>query len=480
MRLFNTLSRREEEFAPSRDNMVRMYTCGLTVYARGHIGNFRTFVVLDVLRRALKYEAGFGVRQVMNFTDVDDRTIVEAQKAGVPLRDYTDRFIDAFRKDAAALGLEPPEEMPRATDDPNIAAMGETIQALERNGHTYRTDGSVYFRIATFPEYGRLARLDHGGIKSGARIDSDKYDKENARDFVLWKATKPGEPTWDPGVGPGRPGWHIECSAMALRLLGEPPIDLHAGGVDLIFPHHENEIAQSEGATGRPFARFWIHVEHLIIDEDDRGPEKMSKSLGNVYNLHDIVERGFRPSTLRYLYLGVHYRKQLKFSWTAMQQAEEGLKRLTDFLSRLDTVSTSAASSAAPSSGVASRLEEARREFSAHIAADVNTAAAIGVMFDLVRALNTAIDAGEVSAGDVQATRAAFERFDRVLGFLSLRRAEDERPPVPVEEIEHAIEARRAARLARNFAEADRIRAELDARGIVLEDTGSQTRWKRK
>ena len=480
MRLFNTLSRREEDFAPSSNNTVRMYTCGLTVYARGHIGNFRTFVALDVLRRALKYQSGFAVKQVMNFTDVDDRTIVEAQKSGVPLREYTDRFIDAFRKDAAALGLEPPEETPRATDDPNIAAMGETIKALERNGHTYRSDGSIYFRIATFPDYGKLARLDHSGIKSGARIDSDKYDKENARDFVLWKATKPEEPTWDPGIGPGRPGWHIECSAMALRLLGEPPIDLHAGGVDLIFPHHDNEIAQSEGATKRPFARCWVHVEHLIIEEEDRGPEKMSKSLGNVYNLQDVVDHGFRPSTLRYLYLGVHYRKQLKFSWAAMAQAEEAVRRLTDFLSRLDALPHAPPATGAVTGAVAQRLEEARRAFADHIAADLNTAAAMGVMFDLVRALNTSIDAAEVTAGDAGAIRDTFGQFDRVLGFLSLRRAEDERPPVPIEEIEQLIQARRAARLARNFTEADRIRADLDSRGIVLEDSGTTTRWKRK
>ena len=477
MRLFNTLTRQEEDFAPARDNTVRMYTCGLTVYARGHIGNFRTFVALDVLRRALKCQHGFHVRQVMNFTDVDDRTIAEAVKAGVPLREYTDRFIEVFRKDAQALGLEAPEETPRATDDSNIAAMGETIKALERNGHTYQSEGSIYFRIATFPDYGKLARLDHAGIKSGARIDSDKYDKENARDFVLWKATKPGEPTWDPGVGPGRPGWHIECSAMALRLLGEPPIDLHAGGVDLIFPHHENEIAQSEGATGRPFSRFWVHVEHLLIDEEERGPEKMSKSLGNVYNLQDVVDHGFRPSTLRYLYLGVHYRKQLKFSWTAMAQAEEALKRLTGFLLRLDALPKDATSA---DSSVAERLEDAERAFAEHISADLNTAAAIGVMFDLVRALNTMIDAGAVGAPDAQAIRETFARFDRVLGFLSLRRAEDEHPPVPVEEIDRLIQARKAARLARNFADADRIRAELDARGIVLEDSGSTTRWKRK
>ena len=490
MRLYNTLTRREEEFAPARDNTVRMYACGLTVYSRGHIGNFRTFVAVDLLRRALKYEAGYGVRGVMNYTDVDDRTILESQKAGQPLREYTTQFVTAFEKDAAALGLEPVEETPRATDPENIEAMGETIKALERNGHTYGSDGSIYFRIATLPDYGKLARLDHEGMKSGARIDSDKYDKEDARDFVLWKGTKPGEPTWDPGIGPGRPGWHIECSAMALRLLGPAPIDIHAGGVDLIFPHHENEIAQSEGATGTPFSRFWFHVEHLMIDDEEKGEEKMSKSLGNVFNLEDIVQRGFRPSALRYLYLGVHYRKQLRFSWTAMAQAEEALKRITDFLARLDLVEAGFSRPGAaakveagfsrPVTAIAAQLDQASRVFSAHIASDLNTAAALGVVFDLVRALNTSIDNGELSAADVAAVRNTFERFDRVLGVLSLRRSEDERPPVPVEEIEQLIEARKAARLARNFAEADRIRKDLDARGILLEDTGSTTRWKRK
>ena len=475
MRLYNTLTRREEDFAPVRDNLVRMYTCGLTVYARGHIGNFRTFVAVDILRRALKYQAGFQVRQVTNFTDVDDRTILESQKAGVPLREYTDRYIAAFNEDAAALGLEPVEENPRATDQPNIDAMGSIIKALEERGHTYRSDGSIYFKIATLPEYGKLARLDHAGIKSGARVDSDKYEKEDARDFVLWKATKAGEPTWDPGIGPGRPGWHIECSAMALRLLGEPPIDIHTGGVDLIFPHHENEMAQSEGATGRPFSRFWMHVEHLMIEEEPGRADKMSKSLGNVFNLQDIVEEGFRPSALRYLYLGVHYRKQLKFSWTALAQAEEALKRLTDFLARVESLPAGSADRT-----ISDRLAEARREFGTHIEADLNTAAAIGVMFDLVRALNSAIDAGEVHQDDGRVIRETFDQFDRILGILSLRREEDNRPPVPVGEIEQLIAARRAARQARNFAEADRIRKDLDARGIVLEDTGTATRWKRK
>jgi len=428
-----------------------------------------------VLRRVLKYEAGFRMRHVMNFTDVDDRTIAESQRAGVPLREYTSRFIEAFRDDAVALGLETPEEMPRATDDENITAMGKTIAALEANGHTYRSDGSIYFKIASLPDYGKLARLDHSGIKSGARVDTDKYEKEDARDFVLWKATKEGEPTWDPGIGPGRPGWHIECSAMALRLLGEPPIDIHAGGVDLIFPHHENEIAQAEGATGKQFSRFWVHSEHLMIEDEDTASEKMSKSLGNTCSIEDIRARGFRPSALRYLYLGVHYRKQLKFSWGAMAQAEEALKRLTDFLARLDQVPERETNP-----DIVARLEEASKAFHEHVVSDLNTAAALGVLFDLVRALNSAIDGGELGSADAPRVREAFDRYDRVLGVLALRRREDERPPIPVAEIEARIEARRTARRNRNFAEADRIRAELDALGIVLEDTGTTTRWKRK
>ncbi len=475
MKLFNTLTRREEDFAPADGKTVRMYACGLTVYARGHIGNFRTFVALDVLRRALEF-SGYAVQQVRNYTDVDDRTIVESIKAGQPLREYTQQFVDAFEADSAALGLEPVECSPRATD--HIDAMAQMIQALEQNGHTYTSDGSIYFKISTFPEYGKLARLDHGGIKSGARVDSDKYEKEDARDFVLWKAAKAGEPSWEPRLPPGRPGWHIECSAMAAELLGDLPIDIHGGGVDLIFPHHENEIAQAEGATKRQFSRFWVHVEHLMIEEEDKGTEKMSKSLGNVHNLEDVVAQGFRPSALRYLYLGTHYRKQLKFSWTLLAQAEEALKRITDFLARLDAL-TAAGGNQAPGPAAA-RVQEATAAFADHIRTDLNTAAALGVMFELVRALNSAIDAGELSAPEAPAVRAAFEGFDRVLGVLSLRRAEDERPPVPVAEIEQLIQARRAARAARNFNDADGIRRDLESRGILLEDTAAGTRWKRK
>jgi cysteinyl-tRNA synthetase len=470
MRLYNTLTRREEDFVPLDGATVRMYTCGLTVYARGHVGNFRTFVALDVLRRVLRHVEGHRVRQVMNFTDVDDRTIVAAQQAGVPLRDYTARWIDAFREDAAALGLEPVEENPRATDPENLRAMCDLIKALDARGHTYRSDESIYFKIATLPDYGKLARLDHAGIRAGARIDSDKYEKEDARDFVLWKATKPGEPTWDFGVGPGRPGWHIECSAMARRLLGET-IDIHAGGVDLIFPHHENEIAQSEGATGRPFSRFWVHVEHLLIDDG----EKMSKSAGNVFTVQDVLRHGYRASALRYLLISVHYRKQLRFSWASLDQAEEALKRLTDFLARLDTIAKPDAHPAA-----AERVREARDAFQAMLAADVNVPGALGAVFDLVRAMNVAIDEGEVGTPDVALIREAFEFFDRVLGVLSLRRAEDAAPPVPIDDIERLVAERQAARRSRDFQQADHIRQNLEARGILLEDTPAGTRWKRR
>ncbi|HEY5552515.1 MAG TPA: cysteine--tRNA ligase [Opitutaceae bacterium] len=470
MRLYNTLTRTEEAFTPGPGNTVRIYTCGLTVYARGHIGNFRSFVCADVLRRTLRHLLGYHVKQVVNFTDVDDRTIAGAEQAGLPLRPYTDQFIAAFHEDARALGLEAVEETPRATDEANLKAMADLVAALDQKGLTYRSDGSVYFRIAALPGYGRLARLDIEGMKAGARVDSDTYEKENARDFVLWKAAKPGEPAWDVVEPPGRPGWHLECSAMALRLLGEPPIDIHTGGVDLIFPHHENEIAQSEGATGKPFSRFWMHVEHLLVDD-----QKMSKSLGNTYTISDVVAKGYRPSGVRYLLLSAHYRKQLNFTWAGLSQAEQSLQRLADCLSRAERV---IGEGAHPE--IAARVEEAREAFSAAMQDDLNTAGALGAMFELVRALNSAIDAGQFGRGDLPVVRSAFEGFDRVLGILSLRRAEDDEPPVPVADIDRLIEARHAARRRRDFAEADKIRDDLSARGILLEDSAGATRWKRK
>jgi cysteinyl-tRNA synthetase len=470
MRLFNTLTRQVEEFVPLRDQTVRMYTCGLTVYARGHIGNFRTFVSVDVLRRALKYVAGYQMHHVMNFTDVDDKTIVGAAKAGLPLREYTDQYIQAFREDAAALGIEPVEDTPRATDDANLVAMADMINALGQRGHTYSSDGSIYFKIATLPSYGKLARLDHEGIQAGARIDSDEYDKESARDFVLWKATKPGEPTWDVGCGPGRPGWHIECSAMALRLLGESPIDIHTGGVDLVFPHHENEIAQSEGATGKEFSRFWVHVEHLLVDN-----QKMSKSAGNFYSVQDVLDKGFRLSALRYILLSAYYRKQLNFTWIGLEQAEESLRRITDFLGRVEALASGPAHDA-----VTARVKEGVEAFDAALRDDLNTAAGLGAIFDLIRALNISMDNKQVGKGDAPEIIAAFDHFDRVLGVLSLRRAEDATPPIPQAEIDAAIQARQDARRKRDFGEADRIRQDLLAKGVILEDGPQGTRWKRK
>ncbi len=470
-RLYNTLTRRIERFAPLRDDTVRMYACGLTVYARGHIGNFRTFVSLDLLRRTLRHVAGYRMRQAINFTDVDDKTIAGARNAGEDLRAYTDRYIAAWREDSETLGLEAVEENPRATDDENLRAMGEMVGQLESRGHAYRSDGSVYFRIASLPDYGKLARLDHAGMQDGARIDSDEYAKETARDFVLWKASAPDEPSWDVGVGPGRPGWHIECSAMALRLLGGPPIDIHAGGVDLIFPHHENEIAQAEGATGEPFTRWWVHVEHLLLGRD----VKMSKSLGNVLTVRDILDRGHRASALRYVLLSTHYRKQLRFDWNSLAQAEEALRRLMDCLARVDAVD-------APGENpdVADALVAARAGFETKLLDDLNVPGALGAVFELVREVNAAIDRGELGAGDADRVRETFERFDDVLGVIALRRREEASPPVDAAEIEALIEARRQARRNRNFAEADRIREELQNRGIVLEDTPAGTRWKRK
>ncbi len=470
LQLDNTLSRQEEPFAPSTGNTVRLYGCGPTVYARAHIGNFRTYVCLDVLRRTLKYVCGYEVRQVVNYTDIDDKTIAGALEADVPLRQYTDQWIALFRADSDQLGIETPEEMPRATDEQNLQAMGGLISDLERNGHTYRRDGSIYFRIATLPQYGRLARLDREGMKDGVSVDADEYSKEDARDFVLWKAAKPGEPSWDYGTGPGRPGWHLECSAMALRLLGEPPIDIHAGGVDLIFPHHENEIAQSEGARKEPFVRFWFHIEHLFVESG-----KMSKSLGNVYTLAEIAARGHRPSALRYLLLSSHYRKQLNFTWTGMDQAEEAIRRIVDFRARLDTATGHEANP-----HIDEAVNTAREAFRTALQHDLNTAAALAAVFDLVRDVNAAIDARAISATEAVAVRPAMDDFDKVLGVVSLRQAEDAQPPVPVDEIERLIDERKAARVRRDFAAADRIRNDLADRGILLEDNPGGTRWKRK
>jgi cysteinyl-tRNA synthetase len=470
----NTLGSRKEPFVPLHPGEARIYTCGPTVYDYAHIGNFRTFVFQDILRRFLK-SRGFKVTQVMNFTDVDDRIIANAAAAGVSIRDYTDKYISAFLADRKALALETPEHMVRATD--NIEDMVKLIERLTAKGFTYVSDGSIYFRISKFHDYGKLSKMDSGGIQAGARVDVDQYDKADARDFALWKAPKPGEYFWETRVGPGRPGWHIECSAMAMKYLGDT-IDIHTGGVDLIFPHHENEIAQSEGATGKPFVRYWLHAEFLLMDS-----EKMSKSLGNFYTLRDLLAKRNKPSSLRFLLASVPYHRQLNFTQEGLQQAASSVERLRNFAARLRGGKFSAGSSA-----VSHAAAKAFDLFDQSLEDDLNTAQALAAVFDLIREANTAMDRGEFRQGDVAPVEQTLQRFDAIFSVLTDDDAERLRAlgmgadTAPSDaEIEALVAQRQAARKARDFAASDRIRQELAERGILLEDTrDGGIRWKRK
>jgi cysteinyl-tRNA synthetase len=474
--LHNTLSNRLEPLDPVHPGEVRMYTCGPTVYAFAHIGNFRTFTFQDVLRRFL-FSCGYRVLQVMNVTDVDDRIIQNATAAGMSIREYTEKYIHAFLQDTGALNIQPPEELVRATD--HIEDMVALIEQLDKKGLTYRSDGSIYFRISKFPEYGKLSKIDLSGMKAGARVDVDQYEKDDARDFALWKSPKPGEHFWETRIGPGRPGWHIECSAMAMKYLGET-LDIHTGGVDLAFPHHENEIAQSEAATGHPFVRLWLHAEHLIIEG-----QKMSKSLGNYYTLRDLFARGQKPSTVRFLLLSVPYRRQLNFTEEGLKQAENSIERLRNFLSRLKTEKFSAGSNPE----MQARIENAENGFDAGLADDVNTAVALAAIFDLVRDANTAMDRGVFLQQDAPRAVAAMEKFDGILAILvdddeqKLRELGfgPSKPRMTGERIETLVEERNAAKKRRDFKRSDEIRQQLADSGIVLEDNkDGSVRWKYK
>ncbi len=442
---------------------MRLYTCGPTVYNVVHIGNLRTFVFEDVLRRHL-LASGLRVTQIMNLTDVDDKTIRGAAEAGVSLDDFTGPYIEAFFRDIAALNIEKVERYPRATE--HIPEMIALIERLRERGHTYDSEGSVYFRIASFEGYGKLSGVDLAQTRRGERVADDEYEKEDVKDFVLWKAAKPGEPSWPSRFGPGRPGWHIECSAMSMKYLGER-FDVHTGAVDNIFPHHENEIAQSEGATGNPFVDIWLHAEHLIVDG-----EKMSKSKGNFYTLPEVLARKSDPSAVRYLFLSVPYRKKLNFTWEGLSGAAAAVDRLRSAAARIDEVAASGKSltAAFPAAERAAKLQE---EFGAAMDDDLNTAGAQGALFTFVREINAAIDDRTLDAAGAQAAKAALVRADRVFGVLP--QAAEALP----EEIEARIADRNAARKRRDFAEADRIREELAGRGIVLEDGPAGTRWKR-
>src|SRR5215470_1490304 len=392
LKLYNTLTGRVEEFQPLNPTEARMYVCGPTVYDYAHIGNFRTFLFADLLRRYIKYK-GYQLRHVMNITDVDDKIIERAIESGKPLREFTDQYIRFFFEDFDALGAERPEEILRATD--HIPEMVELIKRLGAAGHTYQSEGSIYFRIASFEKYGRLSKMNFEGVVAGAseRVDADEYDKENVRDFVLWKAAKPGEPFWDTELGKGRPGWHIECSAMSMKSLGET-FDIHAGGVDLIFPHHENEIAQSEGATGKPFARHWVHSEFLMVEG-----QKMSKKLGNFFTYRDLIAKGHTPRAIRYLLLSAPHHKQLNFTLEGLRGAETTVERLNDFKKRLTELKPEAGSSP----DAAELIEGSRRRFEAALDDDLNTAGALAAIHDFARETNIAMKEKSIKADDQKA-----------------------------------------------------------------------------
>ena len=476
IQLHNTLAGKIEKFVPQKAGEVRMYTCGPTVYDYAHIGNYRTFVFQDILRRFLKLR-GFKLNHVMNLTDVDDRIIANAAAAGKSIRDYTEKFVQAFFDDCRSLSIEEPEHWIRATD--HIDDMVKLIERLEQKTFTYPSEGSIYYRITKFPDYGKLSKIDLTGIQPGARVDNDRYEKESARDFALWKAPKPGEHFWETPIGPGRPGWHIECSAMAMKYLGDT-LDIHTGGIDLAFPHHENEIAQSEAATGKPFARYWLHAEHLLVEG-----EKMSKSLGNFYTLRDLFGKGYKPSALRFALSSVPYRKQLNFTFDGLQQATSSVERLRNFADRLKQGKFPAGKQ----KGMAARIAKAAEEFDAGLSEDLNTARALAAMFDLVREANIAMDKGEFRHGDVPAAQEFLAAFDKVFAVMKDNDGEKlralgyggpESGPGDTE-IDKLVAERNAAKKKRDFAAADRMRKELADRGIIIEDAkDGSVRWKRK
>ena len=498
LRIYNTLSGQIEDFKPLDDNKVGIYTCGPTVYDYAHIGNYRTFVFQDILNRFLQYR-GYEVTLVINLTDVDDKTIRNAKAAGLPLREYTERYIDAYKTDRELLGLKAPRIFARATD--HIDDIVKLVQALEQKGYAYRNEGSIYFSVDKFKDYGKLSKIDLAGIRDGARVDADEYDKENVRDFVLWKAAKEGEPFWETPLGPGRPGWHIECSVMSMKYLGTT-FDIHSGGSDLIFPHHENEVAQSEAATGKPFVRYWLHAEHLVVNG-----EKMSKSLGNFFTLRDLIARGYKPSAVRYLLACVPYRRHLNFTFDGLHQAQQSIDRLRNFRSRVAKEQFPKGENPA----LQERARGALRAFEDAMDDNLNTAEALGAVFEMVRDGNTAMDRGEFRDGDRAAFLNTLDHWDQIFGVLEdtdhekllkfgLIKSRGGDRVVPAgepaaasadasaaladspsdDEIARRIAERNDMRGKGDFARADEIRQNLLKAGVILEDSKSGTRWKRK
>ena len=461
LRLRDTLSGEVRPLEPLEPGHVRIYSCGPTVYGPTHIGNFRSFLFADLLVRYLRYR-GLRVTWVMNLTDIDDKIIRGANAAGESIEDLANRWIARFLADAEALRMSPPDVLPRPTR--HIDDIVRLISTLEERGHAYRTEeGSIFFRIDSWPAYGRLARLDPDQLRVGERVEADEYGKDDVRDFALWKGPKPGEPSWDTDLGPGRPGWHIECSAMSMRHLGES-FDIHTGGVDLVFPHHEDEIPQSEAATGRPFVGTWLHCAHLRM-----GGEKMAKSTGNIARVAELLEAGVSPRALRYVLLAVHYRQGLDFSQAALDAATAALDRLDTLLTTLDGYEEARGDDPT----LPGLLAEARSGFEAALDDDLNVSAALAALFDLVREANRRIAARSISSTDAGRIRDLLRDLDRVLGILPADA--DALEP----ELTALVEARAAARAARDWARSDQLRDELAGLGIAVEDTRDGQRWRR-
>jgi len=464
--LYNSLTRKKEEFAPSKDNTVRWYTCGPTVYDYAHIGNFRAYVWEDVLRRYYEYK-GWKVNQVMNLTDVDDKTIKGSQAQKIPLEQYTEKYSKAFFEDLKSLNIEPAEHYPKATT--HIPEMVELTKKLLAKGIAYKSpDGSIYFSVAKFAQYGKLSHTKLENLKQGARVSQDNYEKQSAGDFALWKAwdEKDGEVYWDTQIGKGRPGWHLECSAMATKYLGET-LDAHAGGIDLTFPHHENEIAQSEGATGKPFSRFWLHCEHLLVDG-----RKMSKSLGNFFTLRQVLEKGNTPAGVRWLLISAQYRQQLNFTFEALKSAQETVEKLSEFIERMQAIK------ATKDCGQATQItEKAEKDFETAMDDDLNTPHAIAALFELVRQANKLEN--QLSHKEAQSIIFTVKKLDKVLGILEIapkHHATDELTQF----VQEKLAQRDSARAAKDYAKSDEIRKQLAAKGVTIQDTPKGTTWKKQ
>jgi len=459
----NTMSGKKEPFEPLNPPKVGLYTCGPTVYDYAHIGNFRTYMFEDILRRYLVYR-GYDVFQVMNLTDVEDKIIRAAKSKGISIHEYTEPYTEAFFEDLDTLRIQRAEVYPKATE--HIAEMVDLVKRLRDRGYTYESDGSIYYRISNFARYGALSGITPDTVKVGARIDQDEYEKEDARDFVLWKGRKEDEHYWETELGQGRPGWHIECSAMSSKYLGET-FDIHCGGEDNIFPHHENEIAQSEGASGKQFVRYWLHSRHLMVEG-----EKMSKSKGNFYTLRDLVAKGHHPLAIRYFLLSGYYRVQLNLTEQGLHAAHRAWRRLMDFRRRLREIIEQGpeGSLSEPARDAAAR---AIKGFERHLDDDLDTPQALAVVFDFVRDSNRYLDGGSATQTDARHLLDVLEKIDTVLGVL-----EEHETGIDAE-IEELIQKRQEARRQRDFATADAIRDQLAARGIMLEDTKDGVRWKR-